>query len=63
MTVPNMILHEADIPQTTVKFKDTLARIMKPEDKIKVKEFMLENFYSDAIVPSAIKLRETWPII
>ena len=34
---------------------------MKPEEKIKVKDFMLDNFYSNAIVPSAIKLRDTWP--
>ena len=61
MTVPRSILRDAKFVDTTFQHKDTLIRIMKPEEKTKVKNFILDNFYSNAIVPSAINLRDTWP--
>ena len=61
MTVARTILKDGEFVDTTYEHKDTLFRIMKPEEKSKVKDFMLDNFYTNAIVPSAIKLRDTWP--
>ena len=61
MTVPRAIAKEANFPDGTFKLKDTLNRMMKPEEKETVKNFMLDNFYTNAIIPSAIKLRDTYP--
>ena len=54
MTVARTILKDGEFVDTTYEHKDTLFRIMKPEEKSKVKDFMLDNFYTNAIVPSAM---------
>ena len=61
MTVSRSILKEGKFPNTTQRHKDTLLRMMKPEEKCQVKDLIRENFYSNALVPKALKLRDTWP--
>ena len=61
MTVSRSILKEGKFPDSTQRHQDTLLRMMKPEEKCQVKDLIRENFYSNALVPKALKLRDTWP--
>ena len=40
---------------------DTITRLVQPEDRLQVKEFMRDHYFTSAVVPAAIKIRDTWP--
>ena len=64
MTVPMTTLKDAgnaNFPEGKFETSETITRLVQPTDKMRVKEFMRDHYFTSAVVPAAIKLRETWP--
>ena len=51
----------ANFPEGKFETSETISRLVQSSDKLKVKEFMREHYFTGATVPNAIRLRETWP--
>ena len=61
MTVPRPDFAKIDVPKVDSEMNGLLAQTISPHEKDFVKNFMMENFYTNAIVPKALNLRSTWP--
>ena len=49
------------MPGYEFEYKGIKSRNILRNEKCKVKQFILDNFYDNAVIPKALKLRQTWP--
>ena len=60
MSVPNHKL-QGILPRFELEKDGLVLRLILPREKEKVRQLILNNFYENAPIPKALKLRQTWP--